>query len=562
MTAGVPGRPRPAPRLTRRRAIAEAAAGAGTLAVVLAGCGSPGARAPAPSGSTLDSTWSDPVGDGQLRVGPGEPLLQRAELGAPSPPVATLATLAHVTDAHVLDASSPARVTFLDRLGPPFQSTFRPQETLTAQVLSGAGNAIRSLSPQLAIQGGDLIDNDQSNELEHALAALRGGLVDPGSGRLGYYGVQLGSDTDPFYYRPAVDAPRYPQLLRDAVRRFASRGVGAPVYPVLGDHDALVAGTLLPTALTHALAIGDRALWDLPRGLRVPARLRSAPTIAPDGPPDPGAVDELLAQALRGPIVRVPPDPARRELAFGEVVSRLRAAGGPATAIRAGARLDYVVDVGSRVRLIVLDIVRRDGGSGGAIDPSQPAWLERRLADAGDRWVIVVTHQPIASSVAGAGLLSVMDRAPRVIAALNGHIHRNEIRPRPTAGRRLLADHDRVSDRLSAAGAGADGRDDPERRRRDPDVDARPRRRAARPRPDLPPAGLPRRPGRTATGFRGLTRRPQRDPASPRRDLITRTHQIVPNRTSITNAISAIAINHGRRRVIGVAAAAAHASGT
>ena len=435
MTADVtrPGDGNRRRRLTRRRALAEAAAGAGALAALLAGCGSPGARAPAPSGSTLDSTWSDPVGDGQLRVGPGEALLQRAELGPPSPPATVLATLAHVTDAHVLDASSPARVTFLDRLGPPFQSTFRPQETLTAQVLSGAGNAIRSLSPQLTIQGGDLIDNDQSNELAHALTALRGGIVDPGSGRLGYYGVQLASDTDPFYYRPAVDAPRYPQLLRDAIRRFQSRGVGTPVYPVLGDHDGLVAGTLLPTTLTHALAIGDRALWDLPRGLTVPARLRSARTIAPDGPPDPGAVNELLAQALRGPIVRVPPDPARRELTFGEAVSRLRAAGGPATAIRAGERLDYVVDVGSRLRLIVLDIVRRNGGSGGAVDPSQPAWLERGLTAAGDRWVIVVTHQPIASSVGGGRLLSVMDRAPRLIAALNGHIHRNEIRPRPTA---------------------------------------------------------------------------------------------------------------------------------
>jgi 3',5'-cyclic AMP phosphodiesterase CpdA len=403
------------------------------LAAVLAGCGSSGSRAPAPSGSTLESTWSDPVGDGQLRVGPGEPLVPRTELGPASPSVTTLATLAHVTDSHVLDASSPARVTFLDRLGPPFQSTFRPQETLTAQVLSGAGTAIRSLAPQLAIQGGDLIDNDQSNELEHALAALRGGIVDPGSGRLGYYGVQLASDTDPFYYRPAVDAPRYPQLLRDAIRRFESRGVGTPVYPVLGDHDALVAGTLLPTALTHALAIGDRALWDLPHGLKIPPGLRSAQTTAPDGPPDPGAVDELLAQALHGPIVRVPPDPARRELPFAEVVSRLHAAGGPATAIRAGARLDYIVDVGARLRLVVLDIVRRDGGSGGAVDPSQPAWLERQLRDAGDRWVIVVTHQPILSSVGGDGLLSVMDRAPRVIAALNGHIHRNEIRPRSTA---------------------------------------------------------------------------------------------------------------------------------
>ncbi len=420
-------------RMTRRRAIAEAAAGAGGLAALLAGCGASGARAPVPSGSTLESTWSDPVGDGQLRVGPGEALLQRAELGTPSRPVATLATLAHVTDAHVLDASSPARVTFLDRLGPPFQSTFRPQETLTAQVLAGVGIAIRSLSPQLAVQGGDLIDNDQFNELAHALAVLRGGTVDPGSGRLGYYGVQLAVDTDPFYYRPAVDAPRYPRLLPDAVRRFHSHGFGAPVYPVLGDHDALVAGTLLPTPLTRALATGDRALWDLPPGLKIPPGLRSAGTAAPDGPPDPGAVDELLTQALRGPVVRVPPDPSRRELSFGEVMARLRAAGGPATAIRAGTRLDYVIDVGLHVRLVVLDIVRRDGGSGGAIESSQPAWLERRLADAGDRWVIVVTHQPIASSAGGARLLSVMDRAPRVIAALNGHIHRNEIRPRRTA---------------------------------------------------------------------------------------------------------------------------------
>ena len=34
----------------------------------------------------------------------------------------------HMTDAHVLDASSPARVTFLDRPGAPFQSTFRPRK--------------------------------------------------------------------------------------------------------------------------------------------------------------------------------------------------------------------------------------------------------------------------------------------------------------------------------------------------------------------------------------------------------------------------------------------------
>ncbi|MDQ2895046.1 MAG: metallophosphoesterase [Actinomycetota bacterium] len=428
-------------RLTRRRALTEALGTSGGLLVGtgsaaslgIAGCGTSAGAGASASGSTLHSTWSDPVGDGQLRVTAGEPLRERLELGPRAAVSSTLATFAHVTDAHVLDASSPARVSFLDRLGPPFQSTFRPQEALTAQVLTGTATAVRSLSPGLVIQGGDLIDNDQSNELTHALSALIGGRVSPGSGRLGYYGVQLGGDTDPFYYRPAVDAPRYPRLLRDAVRPFLSHGVRAPVYPVLGDHDALVAGTLLPTALTRSLAVGSRALWDLPTGLALPDGARLGRVTSPDGPPDPGAVSQLLTEALRGPTVPVPPDAARYQLSFPESVARLQRAGGSQTALRDGDRLDYVIDVGERLRFVVLDIVRRGGGSEGLIDPAQPAWLARQLALAGERWVIVVTHQPIASSVGGDALFAVLDRAPRVIAALCGHIHRNQITPRATA---------------------------------------------------------------------------------------------------------------------------------
>ena len=172
------------------------------------------ALAAAADGSTLRSTWSDPAGAGQLQAGPGEPLVDRAKLGDPERLTRELARLVHLTDAHVMDASSPARVPFLARLGPPLQSTFRPQEALTAQVLRGAINAVRAFHPALVIQGGDLIDNDQSNELDHALALLNGGRVHPGSGPDGYYGVQLPSDPDPFYYRPDIDAPRHPGMLR------------------------------------------------------------------------------------------------------------------------------------------------------------------------------------------------------------------------------------------------------------------------------------------------------------------------------------------------------------
>ncbi|HEY3727066.1 MAG TPA: hypothetical protein VGL51_07825 [Solirubrobacteraceae bacterium] len=421
-------------RLTRRRVLAEALTGAASLSALplaLAACGDENAsQNHSHNGSTLRRTWIDPRDDGQLQPGPGEPFVHRTDLGPRSEATATLATLAHVTDAHVLDAASPARVTFLDRLGPPLQSTFRPQEALTAQVLAGAAATVRALRPALVIQGGDLIDNDQSNELERALAILRGGRVDPGSGPDGYFGVQSGVDTDPFYYRPDVDAPRHPGLLRRASRTFTTRGVAAPVLPVLGDHDALVAGELVPTALTRSLAVGDRALWDLPPGLTLPPGTRTTLLASPDGPPAPTQVDELLTKALAGPTVEVPADPRRRELSFAEVLGRLA----PGSSTPPG-RLDYVRDLGPRLRLIVLDLVRRGGGSGGLVSAHQPGWLQAQLAGAGSRHVLVVSHQPLTGSAGGEAVLQILDRAPNVIAALSGHTHRNQlVARRTTAG--------------------------------------------------------------------------------------------------------------------------------
>jgi len=397
--------------LTRREAIIL---GAG--AVLTAGCGSARSRT-AGSGSTLASTWIDPGGTGTLARGPGERLLARTELGPARAADGVIATLAHVTDAHVLDASSPARVPFLDRLGAPFESTFRPQETLTAQVLDGAARSIRALGPDAVIQGGDLIDNDQRNELTGALAALRGGLVRPGR----YCGVQLASDPDPFYYRPDLDAPQHPGLLSRAGRAFVSIGVGAPVYPVLGDHDILVAGEIPPTSQTRALALGDEALWELPPGLALPAGTSLTAGGSPDGPPLPGLVDQFLARALAGPTVRVPASAHRVEMDPLEVIGRL---GYP------GETLDYSTDIGPELRLIVLDLARRGGGSGGLVGPDQPGWLTSQLVNAGDRWVIVVSHQPLAESDGGESILALLDAHPRVLAAVSGHTHRNLIEPR------------------------------------------------------------------------------------------------------------------------------------
>jgi hypothetical protein len=184
------------------------------------------------------------------------------------------------------------------------------------------------------------------------------------------------------------------------------------------------------------LALGDQAVWDLPPGLTSAPGLAAAAHNAssgigfsPDGPPQPGLVSRFLEVALGGPKVRVRPDRRRRELDSVEVVQRLRAASG----VRgSGPLLDYGVDVGSRVRLIVLDLARRGGGSGGQVQPGQAGWLAGELAAAGDRWVLIFTHQPLISSEGGEQILALLDRDRRVIAAISGHVHRHRIVARRT----------------------------------------------------------------------------------------------------------------------------------
>ena len=423
-------------------------------AALIAGCDSADDRPPAP-GSTLRASLRDADGDGALERGPAEPLVARAELGRPAATTRTLATVGIISDAHVRDEESPARVPFLDRFGAPLDSTFRPHEALSAQVLDASARAVRAEHPDAVLVTGDLADNAQANELSLALTVLRGGLARPDSGAAGYDGPQRASNPDPLYYRPDVDAPRHPGLLSRAQRPFRAAGLGVRILPLVGNHDLLVQGELPPDARTQAIAGADRVVSELKRRPQLPRTSAAGLRIA--------AIRRVLAGPPLGPERRIAPDPGRRELRRPEALARLRAAARlPATA---ADTLDYATDFGPSLRVLALEAVDRAGGSEGRITPRQLAWLRAQLAREGRRAIIVASHQPLRASRGGRAVLALLDSSPAVVATVSGHTHRHRVTPRRSVSggywmieTASLADHPQQARMLRLVGTADGGR--------------------------------------------------------------------------------------------------------
>ncbi len=388
--------------MTRR-----AAALACVLALAAAGCDEEAADPPA--GATTEATLVDRDGDGTLEPGPGEPLPDGGRV---------LGAVAQVTDAHVRDEESPARLPVLDRLGEPVESAFRPHESLSAHVLAATVRSLNRLELDGVVVSGDVVDSAQANEVEQALAVLDGGRVRPDSGRRGYDGIQDASNPDPLIYRPDLDAPRHPGLLDRAQQPFASPGLRAPWHPALGNHDLLVAGLIEPDARLRRAAAGRRAVVALP------------PDVDPETLDREAAIDAIIDGRL-GRTQDVPADPRRRHVTPEELSARLARSGAGRTAreaARAGGRLDYAFDAGPRLRGIVLDTVAREGPSGGVLEDGQRAWLQDELARAGGRRVLVFSHHPLEDTAGGDAVLELIEATPAVAAVVSGHTHRHRIR--------------------------------------------------------------------------------------------------------------------------------------
>ena len=381
--------------------------------LLLSGCASSSAARSRPPGSTTVGRFVDRNGDGVLERGPGEPLAPRTELAPAGTVARTVTTFAQISDLHVVDEESPLRVEPIDRLGDAVRSAFRPQESLSTQVLAAMLESIDALHPSLLLATGDLVDNAQQNELAWLLETLHGGVVHPDSGARGYAGVQEISSADPFLYRPDVDAPRHPGLLARAQQPFSSPGASMPVLLLPSNHDLLVQGLVRANARLAAIAVGGRKLVEPSREVLAAVRAGSLE-----------AVDQALSAP--GEERSVPADPQRRPLEPAEMLGELaRADHSPLT--DGFLLLDRELAPG--VRLLTLDTSSRTRGADGELPAAELAWLAIKLREHAGEHVVIVSPTPLENTRGGDRAFALLDAAPSVIAVISGDTHRNAISP-------------------------------------------------------------------------------------------------------------------------------------
>lgn len=407
-----------------------------------------------------------------LTSAPGEPYLARTDLLGRSATNGrarvrrSLFYLGHLSDVHIIDAQSPARVEpLLAQSVATWSGSARPQDTLTTHVLAQMVSGLNLLrnspltgAPVAAyFNTGDNADMLADLELEWYIKILDGATIIPNSGAPNIYeGVQAWEETQMIYHpeAPGNDAfgsygyPRISGLLDAAVSHpVTSEGLQAPWYTVFGNHDALYFGFFPVDSALHSLALGQAKPYEWQA-----LGLNYAQGWAQQLNPLSRAVHNLTTQVgLRSGFNDVTPDDRRAlfdQRRFIQAHLDSPASPGPVGHGFTQENIEndttyWSTTIGSRLRVFGLDTCNSVLGADGAVPQDQFDWLEAGLADArrNNQFVVIMSHHNSLTLENGAQptigpsqplihadqFIAMLVKYPNMIAWINGHTHVNTI---------------------------------------------------------------------------------------------------------------------------------------
>lgn len=406
-----------------------------------------------------------------LVVRDGEPHVARLDLlgQVPDPARAgrrrSLLYFGHLSDMHLMDAQSPARLEpMIAQDHSTWGGAFRPQDTLTTHVAAAMVQSIAGLRVSqvtgaplgAAFVTGDTADMLSDLETRWYVDLLDGTPLTPNSGAVGVYeGVQVWDEAY-WAYHPedpegdwfgAYGFPAVPGMLEAAVsQEVDSGGLPVPWYGVYGNHDTLLLGTLAVPMDYRQFAIGDRKYWDWQ-------------ALGLDFIQGWTAETSALTRAVHAITTNlgfhygsraVTADPARRLLDqqdFMRAHFQTTPNPGPIGHGFTQANLDtgatyWSADIGPFVRAFGLDTCNQVAGPDGALPEDQFERLRAALDDAerDGRLALILSHhnsftlendaalvtEPV-RLVHAEELVAMLLDHPNVVAWINGHTHINTI---------------------------------------------------------------------------------------------------------------------------------------
>lgn len=395
---------------------------------------------------------------------------------APAPDAKSLLTFIHVSDFHLCDAQSPARVELMDRFADPhhpmsehvpFVGAYRAQEIMTTQTLESLIRTVNSIktgfhssrSIDFVIATGDVTDNAQSNELDWYFTLMEGGRVHPDSGDRDHWEGVAQRDPEKYdrsYWNPEGtpsgcedDYPRslygFPTVrgLTHAVRQpFEATGLVHRWFATHGNHDALLQGTVPQNEELLSIATGSKRITALAPDLDLVAVFGGWTMVGPAGyvSPNGGTFRDQKSDERRH--FNAPSDWAKLHL---QCVDKGHDGHG-LTQVNAEQGTKYWFRDIEAFRLISLDTVNIHGGWQGSLDEAQFEWLKNLLNETSGKRVILFSHHPLHTlfndyaptgadrRVAREEIEEELLKHSEIIAWFAGHDHDNRIRYIGTEG--------------------------------------------------------------------------------------------------------------------------------